>query len=273
MPNKLHTDVYDLPIYETINYKDAYFSTPDIIPTTITIAATAEASGLANADLHSHATIAAPTDPRLAVVNLVAFLSLTIDSDAGTHDLRCRVYVDVQDAAHMLFDVSCTTLGAQTAATNLNSSTLATIFASMKDGAEHIYYYYFWSPANQSPVLSLASLVGAVGASDITASGKVCLTFLSPVDCELQVRLCGSCSAGTSTFGAYLNGLSLYDASYAVTDAGLTGITGSSSATALGGFTWQMLPASYLFSITAKSTTAGNYARTTAYMFYVKRWS
>jgi len=188
MANKLHADSALPPIIESISLLNCQVASPDLEAATRTITATAEASGLASADYSYGATIPVPTDARLAILNFAAFLALSIDSDDGTHDLRCRVYVDVQDAAHMLFDLSCTTTGAQAAATNLNSTTLADIFNLCKDGTRHTYYFFLWSPGNHSPVVSLASITVMLGASSTSTFGLPFLSFLSPVQCELQVR-------------------------------------------------------------------------------------
>jgi len=273
MANKLHTDSAVPPIIESIRLLNCQAASPDLEAATKTITATEEASGPANADYSYGATIPIPTDPRLTILNFAAYLALTIDSDDGAHDLRCRVYVDVQDAAHMLFDLSCSTTGTQAAATNLNATTLADIFNLCKDGAHHTYYFFLWSPGNHSPVISLASITIMLGASATATFGLPFLSFLSPVQCELQVRCLGSCNAGTSGYYAFINGLNYYDAAFAVMDTGALTYTASSGASGAGSWTWQLLPAGHILKLYAKGNTAVAYQGQPDTILYIKRWS
>jgi hypothetical protein len=187
MPNKLHTDSQK-PVFEVINYVPSFQSSGDLEATTKTISATAEASGLANKDYSSAKTLAIPSDSRLAISSLTSRLSVTIDSDDGTHDLRCRVYVDAQDTDHLLFDVTCTTTGNQLAVQGLTASVKPVLFALLKDGAPHTFYFYFWSPGNHSPVISLVTFWEACGTTKVAAWGTPVWTFTTPVGCEVQIR-------------------------------------------------------------------------------------
>ena len=273
MSNKLHADFAVPPIIESIKLINCNFVSGDLEAATKTITATAEAAGLGNADYHNHETMPIPTDSRLAILNFAAFLALTIDSDDGTHDLRCRVYVDAQDASHMLFDISCTTTGAQAAVTNLNATTLATIFNLLKDGAAHTYYFFLWSPGNHSPVISLISIITSIGTASTTTFGLAYLSFLSPVHCELQVRCMSSVNVGTAGFFAFMNDQGWYEAAFAVTDTGAITFAATAGASAGGSWTWQLLPAGCVFKLYAKGNTAVAYQGTADTVLYIKRWN
>lgn len=148
---------------EIITWSPGLQDTTDKEAATNTIEATSEASGVGNADYSAALTLAAPSDARLAVAQIAARLAVTIDSDDGTHDLRCRVYVDAQDANHMLFDVTYSTTGAQLSVSYCTSATLPAVFNLLKDGAAHTFYFFFWSPGNHSPVISVVELWECVG--------------------------------------------------------------------------------------------------------------
>lgn len=273
MANKLHSDAIVPPIMETVTVKDMSAPYGDLEAATKTITATSEAAGLGNATYSRTGALGpAPiTDTRFAILNIVTALLLTIDSDDGTHDLRCRVYCAVQDADHMLFDISCTTIGAQEAAQNLNSTTLATLFNLIKAGASHTYYFYLWSPGNHSPVVSVVNNYVALGASSTATTGIPVFSFTSPVVCELQVRQMGTSGSGTSTSYAFINGVVYMDAGFAITDAGALTINGTTSSSP-GSWTWQILPASNPFTINMKGSSATSFYMITDLMFYVKRW-
>lgn len=160
------------PRFETITYIPGLKNTTDLEAATKTISATSEASGTGNADYSSAQTMAIPTDTRLLIKMITSRLSVTIDSDDGTHDLKCRVYVDAQDADHLLFDLTYAATGNQLSVQDCNASTKAVIFALLKDGAAHTLYFFFWSPGNHSPVISVVQLWFGVGSSG-TASGEV----------------------------------------------------------------------------------------------------
>ena len=275
MANKLHTDVAAPPIIESIICRNMDASTGDLETATKTITATAEASGLGNADYSKAATFPTPTDARVTISNLISILIMTIDSDDGTHDLRCRVYIDAQDANHMLIDATCSTTGAQVAVQPLNASTLATLFALVKDGASHTYYFYLWSPGNHSPVVSVVSHYVFAGSNSTGTIGAKTITFTSTVPCELQVRQLTTCgpSPVTSTCYAFLAGYTYYDACFAITDTGALSIAGSPGASSPGSWAWQLLPADCVFDIHTKVSAAAGYHSLADIVFFVKRWS
>jgi hypothetical protein len=151
--------------YERLSYSPGLKDTTDMEGGTKTITKTAEDTGLANADYTKAMTACiTPTDARWAVMMGAARAAVTIDSDDGTHDLRCRVYMDVQDANHLLFDLTFTSTGAQLSGQNIDASTKATIWACLNDGAAHNIYWYFWTPGNHAPVISLVQVWYGLGA-------------------------------------------------------------------------------------------------------------
>lgn len=151
------------PIYETIAYSPGLKDTTDLEAATKTITATEEATGTGNADYSAALTLGIPSDARMVIKRIATRLSVTIDSDDGTHDLKCRVYVDEQDANHMLFDLSYTSTGNQLSVQDCLTGIKETIFNLLKDGNAHTFYFFFWSPGNHSPVISVCQLWEAVG--------------------------------------------------------------------------------------------------------------
>jgi uncharacterized membrane protein len=160
---KTQTDKIDEESYTNYRYAPGLKDTTDLEAATKTITATAEASGVGNADYSSALTLTAPSNAKIAVARIGARLSVTIDSDDGTHDLKCRVYVAAQDADHMLFDLTYSSTGNQLSVQDTLVGTKEVIFNLLKDGASHTFYFFFWSPGNHSPVISVVELWEAVG--------------------------------------------------------------------------------------------------------------
>lgn len=156
---------------ETIMYAPGLQDSGDLEASTKTITATAEASGLGNADYSKSLTLPKPDDARLALKRIAARLAVTIDSfNAATH-LYCRVYVDAQDADHRLFDEDWDSIGAKLDATDKTSGT---IFDLLKDGAAHTFYFFFWVNQANNAVISLVQLWEGVGNAG-TGSNEECL--------------------------------------------------------------------------------------------------
>lgn len=119
MVDKLHSDTQEK--IELVSYSPLYPTTGDLEAGTKAITAISEASGVGNADYSATLALASPSDARMAVLRIVSRLSVTIDSfDTATH-LYCRVYVDVQDADHRLFDEDWTTTGTKLDAVDAHS--------------------------------------------------------------------------------------------------------------------------------------------------------
>jgi len=271
MANKYHSDVKS-PIYEMITYYPGIMDTTDLEAATKTITATAEASGTAIADYTKTLTLPAPIDARIAILSIASRLSVTIDSDAGTHDLRCRVYVDTQHANNLLFDLTCTTLGNQLAVVGLTSGT---IFTLLKNGAAHTLYFFFWSPANQSPVISVVQAWWGPGSVKSSAWGTRVLTFTSTPACELQARFyhVPVGTGGQSMHFVITNNTgNQYAGLFGTTETGLVNSVYPTDS-GYGGMTWQMLPAGHACYF----CLFGSAVATSAYFiigitFFIQRW-
>ena len=184
------------PFVEQITYAPGLQTTNDLEAATKTITATVEATGVGNADYSAALTMAAPSDARLVVQQIMARLSITIDSmTAGT--LYGRVYVDAQAANNRLFDLSWTTTGNKLAIQHTTAATLATIFALLKDGAAHTFYFFFWVNAGNT-VLSVVQAWEGVGGGSGAALHPIALTYTGSVSLAGYME-----RVGTGTFDVY----------------------------------------------------------------------
>ena len=161
-----------MPLNNPVSEKIEFFSygpklqnTGDLEGATKTITATAEASGLANADYSQALTLAKPSDARLIVRRIASRLAVTIDTiPANDTNLYCRVYVDAQDADHKLFDENWDSIGEKLDATGVGSGT---IFNLLSDGAGHTFYFFFWKAGTGTGiVISLVQLWEGVGSKE-----------------------------------------------------------------------------------------------------------
>ncbi len=148
---------------ETIIYQPGVKDSGDLEAGTKTITTTAEASGLGNADYNAALTLSSPDDARLVVKRIASRLAVTIDSFDTATILYCRVYVDAQDADHLLFDEDWDSAGAKLDAVDTHSAAKATILGLLKDGAAHTFYFFFWVNQANNAVISLVQLWEAVG--------------------------------------------------------------------------------------------------------------
>lgn len=169
-----------VPTVEQITFAPGVRDSGDVVAADKLITATTEAAGTGNADYNAALTLTAPSDARLAVLQIAARLNIQ-GSVLGTPSLRCRVYVDAQDANHRLFD---STVGVSTnylEAVDTHAAALATIFALLKDGAAHTFYFFFWDPnyvaGTHTYTVSLAQLWEGVGTRDTDYWGLECLTL------------------------------------------------------------------------------------------------
>ena len=108
MADKYHSDTQEK--IEVITYEPSAKDTGDLESGTKTITATSEATGVGNADYSQALTLPQPGDGRLVVTRIAARLAVTIDSFDVAEHLYCRVYVDTQDANHLLFDTDCNSI-------------------------------------------------------------------------------------------------------------------------------------------------------------------
>jgi hypothetical protein len=168
MADKHHSDKQEK--VESIRYNPGLLDSGDLEPGTRTITATSEASGLANADYSKVLGLAMPGDARLAVKRICCRLKATIDTiPSGDTNLYCRVYVDVQDADHLLLEKNWNSTGSKLDAVDTHSAALATIFNLLSDGASHTFYFFFWKAGTGTGVvLSLVQLWEGVGTCGVS---------------------------------------------------------------------------------------------------------
>ena len=148
---------------ETIIYNPGLPDSGDLEADTKTITATSEASGLENADYSKTLTLPKPSDSRLVVKRIALRLAVTIDSFDTATILYCRVYVDAQDADHLLFDENWNSTGAKLAVEGTHAGAKEVIFDLLKDGAAHTFYFFFWVNQANNAVISQVQLCEGVG--------------------------------------------------------------------------------------------------------------
>ena len=188
-------------LMESIYYYPSAKDTGDLEAATKTVTATSEASGLANKDYSYAITLPAPSDSRLTVQRICSRLSVVIDSMTATH-AYCRIYVDAQDAEHLLFDKDYTSTGTKLEAVDVLVGTKEAIFNLLKDGSAHTFYFYFWVDAGNA-VLSLVKLWECVG---------TCATGVSVSIIKLDYSGMIDFVAGFDKIGTGTVSMTLYDA-------------------------------------------------------------
>jgi len=160
---------------ETIYYAPGLRDSGDLEPATKLITATSEASGLVNADYSASLTLPKSPDARLVVTRVATRLKIE-GSVLGSPYLRCRVYIDAQDADHMVFDV---TVGTSTSFFAGAHFTTGTVFELITDGEAHTFYFFLWDPNYSAGVneytVSLARLWEWVGVYGTTL--RECLSL------------------------------------------------------------------------------------------------
>ena len=158
-------------------YTPGLQDTTDLEAATKTITVTSEAAGTGNADYSAALTIAAPGDGRVAVKMIATRLSFTIDSFTGATILYCRVYVDAQDANHLLIDTSHNAASNKLATQNTLVGTKEVIFNLLKDGAAHTFYFFFWVNQATNAIISVVRLWEAVGIGGTASWGGTILSL------------------------------------------------------------------------------------------------
>lgn len=156
MTDRYHSDTQEKTL--ELQYSPGVLDSGELEPSTSTITATAEASGLGNADYSKSLTLSSP-DGLLTVLRVASRLAVTIDSMTAGH-LYCRVYVDVQDAGHLLFDEDWTSVGSKLDAVDTHSGSLATVFDLLRDGGAHTFYFFLWVDAGNAVVSSVELWAG-----------------------------------------------------------------------------------------------------------------
>lgn len=234
----ISTSVAKAPTYETISYAPSLITSNDLITGTKTISATSEASGLGNADYSAALTlpmtctvngvskVIGTTETRLAIIRIGTRSSITIDSDDGTHDLRCRIYVDAQDANHLLQDLTFSTTGNQLNVQDCLVGTKEVIFNLLKDGSAHTFYFFFWSPGNHSPVVSVAQVWEGIGITGTSNYSALLLNINGLVTVGMAIYRVGTSTAYFSVvpYSSYSYGFSVYNLSSSTTTGGTNSV-------------------------------------------------
>lgn len=151
---------------ETIFYAPSSQDTGDLEAGTHTIVPTARPA-IGAAQYSSVLTLPDPDDARLVVDRIMARLAVTIAGLGTAANVYCSVRVDVDDADHELFLEDWTSTGAKLDAVDTHAAAKAAIFALLKDGAAHTFYFLFWADAASQATINLVNLwegVGSIGA-------------------------------------------------------------------------------------------------------------
>ncbi|MDD5038768.1 MAG: hypothetical protein PHN78_05570 [Dehalococcoidales bacterium] len=216
MFDKEYSDTAVKEKMEMISYQPGLQDSGDLETGTRTITATAEASGLVNADYSASLTLSPPADARLVVKRICARLQVTIDTiPSGDTDLYCRVYVDAQAAANRLFDLNWNSTGAKLSAVDTYPANLAAIFDLLKNGSSHTFYFFFWKVGTGTGiVISLVQLWEGVGSS-LVGAGTTILAFdlvgLAGIVARAAIGGMGSSdirlsAAGSGGYGHFVSG-------------------------------------------------------------------
>ncbi|KKL68965.1 hypothetical protein LCGC14_2119720 [marine sediment metagenome] len=207
---------------ESLEYTPTVKDTTDLEAGTTTITVTSEASGVGNADYNAALTLLAPDDARLVVLRIAARLQVTIDSFDTATELYCRVYVDVQDADHRLFDETFGGgAGAKLAAEDTLVGTKETIFNLLRDGAEHTFYFFFWIDQATNAVISVVQLEEGVGTQS-TSGGQRAVFKITHSGLAVVMLTAQRQGSGTGQMAVQ------NDPDYAASGIWPTGVTGSS---------------------------------------------
>lgn len=184
---------------ETIAYRPDMEDTGDLESGTRTITATSEASGVGNADYSKALTFEVPSDSRLEIKRIACQLYVTIDTiPVDDTNLYCRVYVDAQDANHLLFDENWTSTGAKVDAADTHSANKAAIFNLLKDSSPHTFYFFFWKAGSGTGiVISKAQLFEAAATCLASTYGAeiLRLTHTGFISIGLTVKRLGTGTA------------------------------------------------------------------------------
>jgi len=157
-------------VVKTIHFVPGIQDSGDLEPATKTITATAEAVGLANADYSVSLTLPKPDDARLVVKRVCTRFEVIRDSGTSTWT-QMRVYVDVQDAAHMLFDNNIQDPTQNPASSAVHETYKPDIYNLLKDGGAHTFYFFLWVDSGDS-VISKVQLWEAVGSPSTAFDGE-----------------------------------------------------------------------------------------------------
>ena len=173
---------------ESITYKPKLQNSGDLEAGTHTIVPIARPA-IGAAQYSSSKTIAAPPDSRLVVERVAARLNVNIAGLGTATHVYCSVRVDVDDVDHELFNEDWTSTGSKLDAVDTHSKAKATIFALLKDGAAHTFYFLFWADVANQATIDVVQLWEAVGQSSTNAFNSPALALLFEGEVSTAVRL------------------------------------------------------------------------------------
>ena len=151
---------------EHLTYYPGIQDTGDLEPGVHTIVPTARPA-IGAAQYTAALTLADPDDARMEVLRIAARLSVNIAGLGTATTVNCAVRVDVDDAAHELFNESWNAPGAKLAAVDTHAGNLPDIFNLLRDGAAHTFYFLFWADVANQATIDVVELWEAVGTCDI----------------------------------------------------------------------------------------------------------
>ena len=155
--------------YERISYSPGCGDSGDLEAGTHTIVPTARPA-ITAAQYSKALTLPAPADARFVIKGLASRLNVNIPGLGTATTVNCAVRVDVDDAAHELFNVSWTSTGSKLAVTDLTSGTL---FDLLKDGTSHTFYFLFWADVANQATIDVVQLWEAVGFTSPSTFGTI----------------------------------------------------------------------------------------------------
>ena len=128
----------------------------------LVIVAVAEA---AVADFTVPLTIAAPADARWLVQSIALVLGANVAIADG--NFRCRVYVDVQDPANMVCDMTIVGVAPGFASATTSPVWIPAAFALLSDGLAHNFLFFLWKDGmGAGATIDALELFAGVGAGD-----------------------------------------------------------------------------------------------------------
>jgi len=156
-------------------YAPTILDSGDLEPGGNVIVKVAEDVGLANADYAVTLTIPKPADDRFTVLSIAQALCVDVGAFVAPGDnLFCRVYIDSQDLANLVFDEWFNVVALHQRAYSY-PATSAPIFALLSDGLPHTFYFFFWT-GGLGITIGQVQLLEGVGSDNAVGITEV-LTF------------------------------------------------------------------------------------------------
>jgi hypothetical protein len=194
--------------YETVSYAPGLITSGDLEAATKTITATSEGavadytSALTlpmGCTVNGVAKVIGTTETRLQIMRIGTRSSITPDSfNAGCTSLRCRIYVDTQDANHLLQDITIASAANALTVADCLVGTREVIFNLLKDNAAHNFLFFFWVNSGNA-VLSVVQVweTSLGGTGIISWATCASLTHVGLINIEWYANRLGT---GTDVF-------------------------------------------------------------------------